>query len=95
MAATPTPPTVTPTPGLTAGLENVPLRIALLVGLGTFPAGWVVAFFGLQGQLRIFVFLTLVMGAGWAGVWTRRGVWVGRLALNALGRTLGRILRVP
>lgn len=85
----------TPTPGLTPGLENVPLRIALLVGFGTFPAGWVVAFFALHGQARVFVFLTLVMAAGWAGVWTHRGTWVGRLALNALARTLGRVLRVP
>ncbi len=95
MAVTPTPPAVTPTPGLTAGLDNVPLRIALLVGFGTFPAGWVVAFFALHGQARVFVFLTLVMAAGWAGVWTHRGVWVGRLALNAAGRTLVRVFRLP
>ena len=94
MAATPTPPAVTPTPGLTVGLDNVPLRIALLVGLGTFPASWLVAFFDLQGQARIVTFLVLVMAAGWAGVWTWKGTWVGRLALSAGTRTLVRVFRV-
>ncbi len=94
MAVTPPPPAVD-RPGLTPGLENVPLRIALLVGFGTFPASWLVGFFSLQGQARVFVFLTLVMAAGWAGVWTHRGVWVGRLALNAAARALVRVFRVP
>ncbi len=95
MAVTPTPPAVTPTPGLTVGLENVPLRTILLAGFATFPASWVVAFFGLQGQARPFTFLMLVLAGAGLGVWTYRGVWVGRLALNAAARTLGRVFRLP
>ncbi len=73
----------------------MPLRIILLVGFGAYPGKWIIDFFSLYGQARIFTFLMVVLAAGYAGVWTHRGVWVGRLMLNAAGRTLVRVFRTP